>query len=306
MQKLKSLLKPTEHLLHWLTDRAFLVLASLSSLVGLSSCSEGKMIISSVGYQSIRTTFRQPDASKNKIPNDAEIILAYTVNENGRLNVGIKNNTDEIMVIDQTMSFFINNGRSISYYDPTVKSTTITDLSSKTKGGNVNLGAVDDILGMGGTIGKVLNRINIGGSSTTGTSVENTTIIADQPKVSIGPRGSAAMNKAFPIDGIGISNLKDTNVASVYTSRNSPCTFSVCISYSLDGGENFKKITTDFYMNSKIVVPVLRKGMVNESLRSLYSAKTDALNENLWLLHFNNNVPNTYKTQIYGCLYDYQ
>lgn len=282
----------------------------LFSMLGIAfilcACSEGKMVTSSVAYQSIRTTFKQPDLTKNKIPDDAEIILVYSVSPDGDLSVGISNNTNEIMVIDQTMSFFINNGHSVSYYDPTVRTTTVTDLSSQSKGASVNLGAIGNALGVGGALGTVLSGINVGGSGTVGTSTQNTTIIADQPRVSLGPKGSGTMSKTFQIDGIGRNSLKDAGTANFYTKEDSYSTFSVCISYSLDGGDSFKKITTDFYANSKIFVPVTHKGMVNEALRSIFTTKTDALNENLWILYFNNNVPKAYDSMVKGFLFDYQ
>lgn len=283
------------------------LLQTFSILLFLCSCSSGKMVTSNVAYQSIRTTFKQPDIEAKEIPDDAKIILAYTITPDGHLAVGIENNTHDIMIIDQTMSFFINNGHSVSYYDPTVKTTTITDLASSTKGGSVNLGAIGNALGVGGILGTALQGINLGASGTVGTSTQNTTVIADQPRVSIGPKGSCAMSKTFKIDGIGRNALKQSaSTATTYTNNNSYCRFSVCISYSLDGGNTFEKITTDFYANSKIVLPVSRKGMVNETLRNLFTTKTDALNENLWLLYFNTNVPSAHDSMVKGFLYDYQ
>lgn len=272
----------------------------------LHSCSSGKMFTSSVGYQSIRTTFEHPDLSTHKIPDDTEIILEYSITKDGCLGVVVSNNTNNIMLIDQTMSFFINNGNSTSYFDPTVKTETVTDLLSETNGTSINAGVIGDALGVGGIAGSILDGINLGASTTDGTSTQNTTIIADQPKVSIGPKGSCAMSKMFQIGGAGRNALKHAGTTTIYTPQDSYCKFSVCISYSLDRGNSFKTITTDFYANSKIVLPVKRKGMVNETLRNLFAKKTDALNENLWLLYFNTNVPNAHDSMVKGFLYDYQ
>lgn len=283
------------------------LLSVVCGLLLFNSCFNQKMVTSSVGYQSIRTSFRQPDLSaKDKLEN-AKIVLAYKITASGNLIVGIQNNTDEIMTIDQTMSFFINNGNSVSYYDPTIKTQTVTELESSTKGASVNLGAIGNALGVGGIIGTALQGVNVGGSGTVGTSTQNTTIIADQPRVSIGPRGNGALSKTFKIDGIGRNALKYSSpVAATYTRNNSYSTFSVCVSYSLDGGETFEKITTDFYANSKIVLPVSRAGRVNETLRDLYTKKTDALNENLWLLYFNTDATGAHDCLLNGVLYDYQ
>ncbi len=273
----------------------------------LNSCASGKMLTKSVGYQSIRTTFRQPDLTANEIPADAEIMCVYTISVDGDLVVAISNKTDEIMVIDQTMSFFINNGRSVSYYDPTVKMSSVTDMSSRTRGGSVNLGAIGNAIGIGGRLGGLLGGVNVGASGTEGTSIQNTTIIADQPRVQLGPRGSGTMSKTFKVDGIGRAALRNAgSTTGFYTNEDSYSTFSVCISYSLDGGNTFKKIVTDFYANSRMILPVAQKGKVNETLRSLFTTKPDALGENLWILYFNTNVPNAYDSMVTGVLYDYQ
>ena len=211
------------------------------------------------------------------------------------------------MVIDQTMSFFVNNGHSASYYAPTVKTTTITDLSSRTKGASANIGAIGNALGIGGRLGNLLSGINIGASGTVGTAVQNMTIIADQPRVAVGLKENGTMSKTFKIDGSGTSDLKNAaGTTDFYTNENSYSRFSVCISYSLDGGNSFKKIMTDFYANSRMTLPANQKGRVNETLRSLFATKSDALSENLWLLYFNTNVPNAYDTMVRGFLYDHQ
>lgn len=265
-----------------------------------TSCANLYLKTSSVAYQSIRTTFRQPDIQN--IPDNVKIILSYRITNEGKLLVDVKNNTSEIMIIDQTNSFFINNGQSISYYDPTVK--TSTDLASSAKGASVNLGALGKAVGIGGVVGKALSGVNVGGSNTTGTS--NTTIIADQPRVSLGPKGNITMSKAFQINGIGKDYfLRHTDeFAGAFTKDNSICTFSVCISYSVDGGNTFQKNVTDFYVNSMIISPVKKHGAVNDALRTIYQKKTDALRENLWILYFNNNY--CYKNILEGGLFDYQ
>lgn len=265
------------------------------------SCSSGNLITSSVGYQSIRTTFKQPD----EIPDDAEIVIAYGISADGALIPVVENRTSEIMVIDQTMSFFVNtNGTSTSYYDPTVRTTEVTDHSSKTKGSSVNLGAVAGALGVGGKLGGLLGGVNVGNANTEGTSTSNITTIADQPRVSLAPKSKGKMSKSFQISGVGRGTLvrERTNVNLLPMSGNK---FSVCISYSLDGGITFKKIVSDFYINSEVVVPVQSKGKVNNSLRMLFTSKPDALDESWWLLYFKSNIGSN-DTMIKGILMDYQ
>lgn len=269
------------------------------------SCGSDKLMTTSVSYQSVRTTHAQPTPA-SPIPNDAKIAVAYSISETGALTAIVYNRTPEIMIIDQTMSFFVNSdGKSTSYYDPTVRTTSVTDMSSVTKGATVNLGSVAGALGIGGTLGQIANGIDLSGSGTSGSATTNTTYIADQPRVALAPRSNGAMSKVFRVIGIGVSSLGSGSVAYPHlTSEQSYCHFSVCISYSVDDGATFEKLVTEFYANSKVVVPVSNGKKVNDALRQLYAAKPDALNEYWWLLHFNSNVPADNRVQ--GVLYDYQ
>lgn len=286
--------------------KSLLIYGSLLILLA-SACAEGKLVTTSVSYQSVKTKHAQPTLA-NPIPDEAKISVAYSISPSGGLTAVVFNRTSEIMVIDQTMSFFVNsNGISTSYYDPTVKTTSTTDMSSVTKGGSVNLGAVAGAFGIGGIVGDIANGINLGGSGTSGAAVTNTTYVADMPRVSLAPHSNGAMSKVFNIIGIGQSALSTYGKSSQIniTEPETYCRFSVCISYSLDGGNNFEKIVTDFYADSKVVVPVTQNGLVNEALRNVLVSKPDALHEPWWLLLFNSNVPG-YSTLSQGTLFDYQ
>ena len=273
----------------------------------LASCGSTQLSTNSVGYQSVRTTHAQPTQT-SPIPDDAKIAVAYTIGVNGTLTVVVYNRTSEIMTIDQTKSFFVNSdGKSVSYYDPTVRTTSVTDMSSVTKGGSVNLGSIAGAFGIGGALGQIANGINLGGSGTNGTAETSTTYVADLPQVSLAPHSNGAMSKTFHITGIGVSSLRGSAVNQPsLTKEQSYCRFSVCISYSIDGGQNFDKIVTDFYANSKVVVPVTQNGRVNDALRQVYQLKQDAINENWWLLKFNNNISIGYDERVQGILYDYK
>lgn len=63
---------------------------------------------------------------------------------------------------------------------------------------------------------------------------------------------------------------------------------------------------TDFYANSKVIVPVTQKGRVNDALKQVYQSKQDAINEYWWLLNFNYNIPGGYGNRVQGILYDYK
>lgn len=278
----------------------------LVCLFALCSCSVTRLETTKVAYQSVNTVKMQPQSLAD-IPDDATILVTYAISDDGGLTAIVTNKTSEIMIIDQTMSFFVNtNGQSISYYNPTVRTTTTTDYTSSTKVGSVNLGAIGSAFGISGTLGSILNGVNVGGSGTTGVSVTNATYIADQPKVSLAPRSNGAMSKVFNITGIGKEALASSNRTFPHISNNmAHCKFSVCISYSIDGGNTFDKIVTDFYENSEVISPVQGKGRVNDALRSVFTQKNDALYEPWWMLYFVNNAGGE-DHRICGLLFDYQ
>lgn len=275
--------------------------------VVFASCGSTKLSTNSVGYQSVRTTHAQPSQT-SPIPDDAKIAVAYSIGGDGALTAIVYNRTSEIMTIDQTKSFFVNSdGTSVSYYDPTVRTTSVTDMSSVTKGGSVNLGSITGALGIGGTIGQLANGINLGGSGTSGTAETSTTYVADLPQVSLAPHSNGAMSKTFHVTGLGASSLRGSAINQPsLTKEQSYCRFSVCISYSTDGGQTFDKLVTDFYANSKVVVPVVKHGQVNNALRQIYEQKLDAINEYWWLLNFDNTESMGYDKRVQGILYDYK
>lgn len=278
--------------------------------VVFASCGSTKLSTNSVGYQSVRTTHAQPSQT-SPIPDDAKIAVAYSIGVDGALTAIVYNRTSEIMTIDQTKSFFVNSdGTSVSYYDPTVRTTSVTDMSSVTKGGSVNLGSIAGALGIGGTIGQLANGINLGGSGTSGTAETSTTYVADLPQVSLAPHSNGAMSKTFHVTGLGASSLGGSAVNQPsLTIEQSYCRFSVCISYSTDGGQTFDKLVTDFYANSKVVVPVIKHGQVNNALRQIYEQKLDAINEYWWLLNFDHTESmgtDRRAQRVQGILYDYK
>ena len=184
------------------------------------------------------------------------------------------------MVIDQTMSFFINtDGSSTSYFDPTIKTSTVTDLSSGTTGASVNLGALGSALGIGGTLGTALSGINVGGSETSGTSTSNTTYIADQPRVTIGPYGNVILSKQFDVNALCVG--RETAFEPLVNIVNKPDNAELKFS---DGGQNYDKLTTDFYVNAMITVPVSSGRQINDAVQNIFKIKTDAVYEPWWVL----------------------
>lgn len=276
-----------------------------------TSCSITRNKTYSVSYQAIRQKYAQP-TPENPIPDEAKIAVAYTISSNGELTAIVYNRTSEIMTIDQTLSFFVNSdGKSTSYYDPTVRTTSTTDLSSSTKGASVNLGSIASAFGIGGTIGQLANGINIGGSGTTGQSITEATYIADLPQVSLAPNSNAAMSKVFTVGAIvDKTDSEIETIKPIISQSESPCRFSVCISYSIDGGKTFEKIVTEFYMESYINIPLRSEGNVSETLNIIEQNKADMYNVPWFMLWFKDKrgLGNDYNTDRFstGIIYDYQ
>lgn len=260
------------------------LLVSLVAMSLLTSCAVARLNTYNVAYQSFRLVDQQRER-----PKDANIGVSFFVSEKGDLTVMVSNLTRDIMVVDQTKSFFVSGGKSLSYYDPTVVVTSSTDFSSSTGGGSVNLGAVAGALGIGGRAGLLMSGINLGGESTDGNSTTTTVTKSDMPQVSIGPLGSVALSKAYHISGAGRNEMAKNSCFSKYPKSISPIKYSVCISYSLDGGRTFKPFVSEFYANSVMCVPVER-GRVNNSLRRILIEKPDAMTEPCFILYFKNNV----------------
>lgn len=282
----------------------------------ISSCStSGTLSVNSVTYQSLRTDFAQPES----IANDAKIAVEYFFNSKGEIQPVVYNLTSEILILDQTKSFVIlPDGSSLSYYDPTIKTSSTGTYSSQTTGTTFNLGGVTNALGIGGVLGSLANATNLSSSHTDGTIHQNIVTVVDKPHVNIGPKGSVAMSKAYKIEGIGSTSNLNNNVIDVEPKASS-VKFSVCISYSFDDGKTYEKLVTNFYISSNISIPVSNR-KVSQAFYSIYKQKPDALAENMYLFMLPNNIQNIttdvmgdflvhsniYDTFIHGSLIDFQ
>ena len=246
------------------------------------------MQTSAIAYQSVR----QRGGIPLDINEDAKIVAFYVIDRSGNIDVAVQNLSDEVLIIDQTKSFFVDsNNISTSYYDPTVRTTSNTTMTSQTRGSTMNLGPVASMLGIKGNLGKLMRGTNIDQSRTTGYSNTETTYFADLPQISLAPHSTGAMSKTFKIDKVGANYLDssfDYPIEMNY--ENSNCKFSVCITYSLDNGSSWDKLVTDFYVNSQIVSDVKGYGNVNRALQNLYNRKPDAISENWHIFNFRNNV----------------
>lgn len=261
--------------------RKFIIAGTLSLL--LTGCSTYRPC-TQIDYLSIRPTIA---VSESSIPEDASIIVYTILKPSGDVDVVVENLTDDVLTIDQTKSFFINNsGTSIAYYDPTVRTSSNTVSSQSSRGGAFNMGGLASAFGIGGIAGTLLNATTIGGSNSSGNSSTYTTVVADLPQVSIGPRGKMALSKTFKID-FPYSNYLEADP------QNSPLKFAVSLNYSFDSGKTWEKITNNFYSNSHFKVDVYNR-QTNDAIRKLIATKPNATLEP-WFIISSNRGDYTYE-----------
>ncbi len=276
----------------------------------LMSCSSVRLAVSNVSYQSIRNA--EPPQKLQKESSGLSILVEPQITADGKLYVHLTNMSDSIMLIDKTKSFFVApSGKSTIYYDSSVNVKTTSSTSGTGNGATVNLGAVGSALGVSGAVGRILSGVNVGGSTSKSNTVSNTTYDVDAPVVSIAPRARITLNRAFEIEGVGISfckmlsrNSGGNDIAQEYGVGDTYAKFGVCISYSTDNGNRYNHIMSNYYANSIIVSHVRRAGSVNQALRKVISSKPDLLYEPWFLLYFNCNKTsvNAYtSSKLYDC-----
>lgn len=223
----------------------------------------------------------------------AQILVYCLVDRNGEVEVMVENNSDQMMTIDRTKSFFQNqNDVAQMYYDPTVQTNTTSVTHGSTTGVGVNLGSVARAVGVGGILGTALSGVNVGGSNSTSTTNVNTTYTIDQPKVSVPPHGRISMGRTFQMQGVGRSFLHSAvtesqlDVNNSFSNSNTYAASNIVISYSLDNEATYQFIETHLFANSLLVGKVREKGKVNDALRTIYMNKPDALSQPWFLLYF--------------------
>lgn len=286
--------------------RTLFLMIAYSSMNLFTSCLTGnKLVVDRVTYQSIRCS--STDLQKD-VPSYANIKVEFLIKPNGQLSVFVTNLTDRIMTVDQTKSFFVNtNGRSVSYYDPTIRTTSTTETETKGSGIGVNLGAIGGALGIGGKVGQILNGMTVSGSKSKGESITNSTIQIEQPQVSIAPRGQIELAHSYTIDGVGKDAMKQLQLGTMMP-QGHILDFSVTVSYQLEGESRWNSIISKMYVNSVFACPVSHKGKVNDALRMVLTNKHNALIEPWYFFHFNDNLEEkeTVNVWLTNRLFDYQ
>lgn len=273
--------------------KKIVLFSMLMTIWVLSSCSSASFLeVSGVGYQTLQMQESNKDFSDQAIKK-AQILVYCLVDRNGEVEVMVENNSDQMMTIDRTKSFFQNqNDVAQMYYDPTVQTNTTSVTHGSTTGVGVNLGSVARAVGVGGILGTALSGVNVGGSNSTSTTNVNTTYTIDQPKVSVPPHGRISMGRTFQMQGVGRSFLHSAvtesqlDVNNSFSNSNTYAASNIVISYSLDNEATYQFIETHLFANSLLVGKVREKGKVNDALRTIYMNKPDALSQPWFLLYF--------------------
>lgn len=270
------------------TGTFFLVLLIVG---GLASCDTTYLGVTGVAYQSLQSA--NGFITAEDVPLDATIITHCFVDEKGKLTVLVQNNSDQVMTIDRTKTFFRNqSGNSIPYYDPTVRTSTQSVTTGNETGGSVNLGAIAGAVGIGGKLGTALNGVNVGGSNSNAVTNSNTTYYIDQPTLSIAPHGRAELGRTFEVEGVGRVFMSEAiaqapqSLANMFAPTQTYAACNICVSYSTDGGKTYDTCITDIFANTLLVGKVTQTGKVNDALRYIYYNKADCLREPWHLLYF--------------------
>lgn len=196
------------------------------------------------------------------------LIKPYIPIGNAAYKLSIRNRTNKTIFVDLANTFFMRGANAVAYYVP----TATTSSSSSSTGASVNMGAVAGALGVGGTVGKLANGVNVGGGTTKGQS----TTVFSQRYVSVAPMSTLTLqhvelfpdgqNNAYNFGGkrytmssmgwtipAGLACLPITNVTvggiKTYDENTSPITIGSLVTYSLT--EDFAQTNT---VQSKLYV----------------------------------------------------
>lgn len=116
--------------------------------------------------------------------------------------VQVQNKTDKNIYIDLANSFKVDDqGLSTPYFN----NKTITTNTNSGSGAGLNVGAVTGALGVGGVIGTLAGGVNVGGGSSTGTSVTE----GQERILVIPPHAKASLPLEKEVDGKYIDELPE-------------------------------------------------------------------------------------------------
>lgn len=178
----------------------------------------------------------------------------------------ISNLSDKSMVVDLGETYvMLDNREPYRLYENSV--TTMT--KSATSGGIVNMGAVANVLGVGGAAGTLANGINVGKASTDGVSVQ----YIQERYVSL----PAKTRKTFSYEKAGVypktfRNINESLDVEIGPDK-SDCKREFIISYFFDGNEKLSQRRDLIYLSHlSSMYPA------NKKERKSYKAKLSTMN----------------------------
>lgn len=195
---------------------------------------------------------------------------------NHAFSVTVKNKTAQTLYIDLGNTFFVRGEMATAYYVPSATSTA----STASSGVSVNAGSVAGVLGIGGTVGKLANGINVGGGSSSAT----VNVTYSQRVIAIPPKSSKILDYKYMFDGYSCKgfhvykwdnkyvpfatyvNLQDSRGKGYkykqmekheFSQSNAPMKFSFFVTYSH---------TEDCAVTKSMAVDMFVRGMIGGSL----------------------------------------
>ena len=198
----------------------------------------------------------------------------------------VQNKSDETIYIDLANSFKISDkGISTPYYS----NKTYTVNKSSGSGGSINVGAVANAIGVGGTVGTLASGLNVGGGTSSGATVTET----EERILTIPPHSSAKLPLAKVVNKKEISeepehfwpsvvpnnmNIKLHEYKEICTQNNSTSIHRRIITYSTNPNfTTYKRLNIGIYLKGGLGDYYSSLTYLNTNPQSLKSTNWDYL-----------------------------
>ena len=226
----------------------------------------------------------------NSILSDSHISVCFSKIYSYDVVVGyailVQNTSDETVYIDLANSFKISDkGISTPYYS----NKTYTVNKSSGAGGSINVGAVANAIGVGGTVGTLASGLNVGGGTSSGATVTET----EERILTIPPHSSAKLPLAKVVNKKEISeepehfwpsvvpnnmNIKLHEYKEICTQNNSTSIHRRIITYSTNPNfTTYKRLNIGIYLKGGLGDYYSSLTYLNTNPQSLKSTNWDYL-----------------------------
>ena len=226
----------------------------------------------------------------NSILSDSHISVCFSKIYSYDVVVGyailVQNKSDETVYIDLANSFKISDkGISTPYYS----NKTYTVNKSSGAGGSINVGAVANAIGVGGTVGTLASGLNVGGGTSSGATVTET----EERILTIPPHSSAKLPLAKVVNKKEISeepehfwpsvvpnnmNIKLHEYKEICTQNNSTSIHRRIITYSTNPNfTTYKRLNIGIYLKGGLGDYYSSLTYLNTNPQSLTSTNWDYL-----------------------------